>query len=615
MCGITGFNWQDKELIQKMTREVAHRGPDDSGIYTDRHFSLGHRRLSIVDLSENGHQPMFNEDQTIVLVYNGEIYNFKSIRTELEKKGHKFASNTDSEVIIHGYEEYGEGVLSLLDGKFAFAIWDSKKRKALLARDRIGVKPLYYFISNNKFLFSSEIKSILIHDSIKRKINYQCLSNYLSLRFSSGEETMFQGIKKLLPGNYLVYQNYKIRIKPYWIFPKFTKTSDPDISKIDKLIKSAIAKRLMADVPIGVFLSGGLDSSTIVAYLSQLTNDIRTFSIGFNDATDELNDAKIIADNFNTKHTEIISDADSLSYLPRIVWHMDEPMADPASLPTYILSEQVSKKVKVVLAGEGGDEVFGGYQVFNYADPLENVIKIPKFFRKNILSPVSKFSSGLFKYPNKQILKLGAEILKEDDLKKAYLKLFYRPFELEDKESLLLKNQKKNIILKTALDDSIEKNADLKTGALSYFFKEYLPNDLLIKADKMGLAHALEIRVPFLDTGLVEYSCGLDNIYKKNRFIFRKTVSHLLPRSTLKKKKQGFTLPLSNWFIKKEFLDRTSNHFEDLSKRRLFDDFYYKKIVANPAEFRNDHRMWVLLNLELWLKIYLDKIDYKKISI
>ena len=612
MCGIVGFNWQDKKLIISMSKELSHRGPDNQGIYIDKNFSLGHRRLSIVDLSVNGNQPMFNEDGTIVLIFNGEIYNFKKIKEDLQKKGHIFKSDTDSEVIIHCYEEYGENISSFFDGKFAYAVWDLKNKKLIISRDRIGVKPIYYYFDKKKFIFASEIKAILLDNSVKREIDLQCLSDYLTLRFSQGENTIFKGIKKLEPGKYLIYYKNKIKIKDYWTLPEIKEKFNPNIIKLNELIKDSIEKRLMADVPIGVFLSGGLDSSTLVAYMSKLTDKVKTFSIGFNDPTDELKYAKIIAEKFNTEHTEIISSEDILSILPKVVWHLDEPMADPACLPTYILSKQVSNKVKVILSGEGGDEVFGGYSDFNYIKYLKKIQKIPPFIRKNILSNSSLFISNFFKYPNKQILKLSSEVFYSDNLKESYKKLHYSPFEKEDKSNLLPNN---NINFSTALDFYIENNDCLENNVFRYYFKEWVPNDILLKADKMGMANALEIRVPYLDTKLVEYSLGLDNKFKQDRFLFRQIVNKILPKSILKRKKQGFTLPISNWFCKKDFLSKIKPHFADLEKRRIFDNSYYNKIINNPSSFKNDHRMWVLLNFELWCKIYLDRISYKKILI
>lgn len=616
MCGIVGFNWEDKALVRKMADKISHRGPDDSGYYTDKNISLGHRRLSIIDLSERGHQPMLNENNKIAVVFNGEIYNYKILKENLEKKGHKFQSSSDTEVIIHGYEEYGEKICSLLEGMFAFAIWDVRSKKLLLARDRIGKKPLYYYFKNGKLIFGSEIKSMLLYDEISRKIDSQCLSDYLELRYSPGNRTMFEEIRKIEPGTYLTLCNSKIEVRRHWDLPKLTDKNKPSEEKVDAFIESAVKKRLMSDVPIGVFLSGGLDSSTIVAYMSRFANKINTFSVGFGDNTDETRYARLIAERFSTNHQEIRLDSDILSALPKIVWHFDEPLADPASLPTYFLCGEVSKKVKVALSGEGGDETFGGYDTFNYINKLRMVGNMPKILSRHVAGKSVSAISNLFEYPNKQILKLGSEILKNpSNLEENQKKLFYLPFDKEDKSLLLQDNVKKGINLSAPIEGYLRKTNNPWNNTIEYYFKEWLPNDLLMKVDKMSMAHGLEVRTPFLDSDLIDYFFGLDNKQKINRHLFRKVVSKVLPGEIMRRKKQGFTLPLSNWFLKKEFSDRMMPQLDDLSRRKLFKDEPYRKIVNNPKAFRNDHRMWVLLNLELWNKIYIDNKDYKKIEI
>jgi len=613
MCGIAGFNWADKELVKKMTQQVPHRGPDDFGFYTDRYVSLGHRRLSIVDLSKKGHQPMQNITGSITVIFNGEIYNYKRLKEELEKKGYKFSSESDTEVIVYGYEEYKEGIFSMLEGMFAIAIWDKKNKKLILARDRIGKKPLYYYFKDSKIIFASEIKAILEFEEIEREIDFQCLSDYLSLRYSSGNKTMFKDIYKLGPGEYIIYSNHKIEINKHWKLPELTQTRTPEENEVDGLIEKAVEKRLMGDVPIGVFLSGGLDSSAIVGYMSRLTDNIKTYSVGFGDNTDETKYADIVANKFNTEHKNILLDKESLSILPKLVWHLDEPLADPATVPTYLLCEKVSKEVKVALSGEGGDETFGGYQSFNYIKNLISIKKIPSFLRKGAISPALSITSNMFGYPRKQILKLGAEIVKSDDLIENQKRLFYFPFDEKNKSELLIKSKEVN--LSNPIDKYLHEIDNPWNNTLKYYFKEWLPNDLLMKVDKTSMAHGLEVRNPFLDTDLINYFSSIDNSYKHKRLLFRKAVSKVLPDSIMKRKKQGFTLPISNWFIKKEFTDRLLPHFDNLSKRKIFDEAAYKKIINNPKDFRNDHRMWVLLNFELWNKIYLDKINYNKIKI
>ncbi|MBI3333863.1 asparagine synthase (glutamine-hydrolyzing) [Candidatus Pacearchaeota archaeon] len=609
MCGIMGFTWADKTLVKKMGDVLAHRGPDDSGFFITQGISLGHRRLSIIDTSQRGHQPMYNENNSIVVVFNGEIWNYKSLRKALEQKKHKFKSDSDTEVLVHGYEEYGESLCEKLEGMFSFALWDARQRKLLLARDRLGKKPLYYCLRNGQCIFGSEIKALLEH-TIPRQIDMRCLSDYLSLRFSSDGRTMFEGIRKLEPGTLLIYQKRKAQIHRYWKLPGFEVREQPDVQKADALIEHAVGKRLMSDVPLGVFLSGGLDSSTLVAYMRRFTKRIKTFSVGFGDVSDETKYAKLIADKFKTEHTEIKLDANILSVLPQVVWHFDEPLADPAALPTYLLCKEVSKKVKVALSGEGGDEVFGGYHTYNSIDHLRAFHTLPLLVRKYFLSPAFRASSHLFQYPKKQMLALAGEISQDARLNENFKKLFYFPFTLEEKKKLLGEKA-----MPDAFDEILNQKTDLRDAALEYYFKEWLPNDLLMKADKMSMAHSLEVRTPFLDTELIRYFTGLDYSETRNRSLFRRTVGKLLPEEIMKKKKQGFTLPLSEWFSNGEIVERIRPHIVHLKERGIFNSSYLDELLEHPERFRNDHKLWVLLNFELWCQMYLDKKPVEKVRL
>ena len=617
MCGIVGFNWEDKKLIESMANEISHRGPDDYGFYTDKNISLGHRRLSIIDLSKNGRQPMFNETESILVIFNGEIYNYLRLKEKLKQEGHKFASNSDTEVIVHGYESYGDNICSMLEGMFAFALWDKKRKRLLIARDRIGKKPIYYYFKNKKLIFASEIKAILLDKEVKRDIDEQNLSNYLTLRYSSNDRTMFKDIKKLEPGRYMIFQDNKIEIKRHYSLPEIKERWPADEKRADELIEKAVKKRLMADVPIGVFLSGGLDSSAIVAYMARLGVKIKTFSIGFNHKTDETAYARIIADKFKTEHYEIKAEEDIIRYLPEVVWHFDEPLADPAALPTFVLAKEVSKKVKVALSGEGGDEVFGGYNPPNTLEFMRKYLfsKLYPLFFKKLSGNILKDLSYLFKYPKKQILLLAADIVKSENLSEAYKKLFYLPFDDKDKERILAENIKNKVDLKTEFDKYLSDENKLFENTYQYYFREWLPNDLLMKADKMSMAHGLEMRNPFLDSDLIEYFSGIRDEHKIKRELFRKVVGKILPDEIMKKKKQGFTLPISDWFTNEKFFDRIKEQFKDLEKRKILNSDELNRIVNNPRGFRNDHKLWVLLNLELWFKIYIDGISYDKIKI
>ena len=613
MCGIIGFNWSDKSLAKKMCDIISHRGPDDSGIYTDKFFSLGHRRLSILDLSKKGHQPMSNEDNTLWLVFNGEIYNHLEIKKALKNK-HKFNSTTDTETIIHGYEENGEKIFSMLEGMFSLALWDLKNKKLILARDRIGKKPLYYFFNGKKLIFSSEIKSILLDEEVKREIDYQCLSNYLSMRFSTSNLTMFKGIKKIPSGNFAVFQNNKLELKKHWNFPKLKEKNKPDNKKLDSLLSNAVEKRLMSDVPIGVFLSGGLDSSTIVAYMSRFTDKIKTFSAGFGDNTDETKYAEIVSRKFNTENKIIPLNLKSLDALPKIVWHSDEPLSDPAILPTYHLCENVSKKVKVALSGEGGDEVFGGYGTFNYISLIKRLSYTPKILN-SILSKSSSFASNYFVYPHKQMLLLASEIIKEKNISKRHKKLFYLPFEEDEKKKLIIEDIKKKVDLTDPIDNYLKLNESPFNNEINYYYKEWLPNDLLMKVDKTSMAHGLEVRCPFLDSSLIEYYSKLGFKDKLNRKHFRAVVKNILPEEIMRKKKQGFTLPLSNWIKNNNFKEIMKEGLESLKERKIFLSNEIDNIINHPENFKNDHKIWVLYNFEIWNKIYLDKVPFHKIKI
>lgn len=616
MCGIVGFNWEDNKIVKKMAEVISHRGPDDSGAYCERGMSLGHRRLSILDLSQKGHQPMLNEQKNVVVVFNGEIYNYPKLKEELEKKKHKFISQSDTEAIIHGYEEFGEKIFSMLEGMFAIALWDTKKKKLFLARDRIGKKPIYYYYDGKSFIFASEIKAILIHEEVERTIDYQCLCDYLSLRYSPGNRTMFERIKKIPPSSYLILEGTKILIKKHWHFPEFSGKKIPDEKIIDNLIRNSIKKRLMSDVPLGVFLSGGLDSSAITSYMSELTDEVNTFSIGFSDNTDESKYAELVAKKFNTNHKQIFLDSDILKNLPKIAWHFDEPLADPASLPTYTLCHEVSKKVKVALSGEGGDEVFGGYHTFNYIKHLNFLRKTPRFLGRGLLAPSLNLASKAFNYPQKQMLNLASEIICEPkNITRNQEKLFYFPFETSDKKEILTPEIIDHYNIENPITSYLSASNNPWNNVQKYYFEDWLPNDLLMKVDKMSMAHSLEVRTPFLDTDLIKYFSAIDNSYKQDRSIFRRVISKRLPKEIIKRKKQGFTLPLTNWFTKKEFSERLIPHLDDLKKRKLFDEAKLNHILTNPKEFKNDHRIWSLLNLELWNKIYQDNINPAKIIV
>ncbi|MBM3230113.1 asparagine synthase (glutamine-hydrolyzing) [Candidatus Pacearchaeota archaeon] len=608
MCGITGFSWADKKLLARMTDALAHRGPDDQGMYVAKNVSLGHRRLSIIDTSSLGHQPMFNEDKSIAIVFNGEIWNHRELRTELTN--HTFVSNSDTEVLIHGYEEWGVELFKRIEGMFALALWDVKKQELLLARDARGKKPLYYTKTTKGLVFASELKAFLHCSFITFAINHQSLVDYMGLRFVPGTNTIFSSIFKLAPGSYLRYSKGKLSLQTFAPTLSFTPGKNNSSSQALTLIHKAVEKRLMSDVPIGVFLSGGLDSSTLVASVAQRGFKVKTFSVGFGDITDETSYARLIAKKYKTDHHEIKLTKDILHYLPEVIWYGDDLLADPACLPTYLLCKEVSKKVRVVLSGEGGDEVFGGYHTFTYAPTLSRYFYLPKIVRSGIIAPLCSTFAGISQYPRKQMLHLTKEISKDGDLTQAYERFFYFPFTQEEKKNLFIHSGSS---LATPLVTAVHKEHSLRQGALAYYFSEWLPNDLLMKADKMGMAHGLEIRTPFLDSDLIDYFLHTPFSARHNRALFRKAVTPLLPRTIMQKPKQGFTLPLSTWFTDQKLIVSLLPYFHQLKKRKIFSEQVIDQLLVNPTAHRADHQLWVLLVFELWAELYLDKKPLKEV--
>ena len=611
MCGIVGFaGFEDKKLLKKMADVVRHRGPDGFGYFISKNISLGHRRLSIIDLSKKGAQPMSNENEKIWISFNGEIYNYKNLKKDLENKGHKFKSETDTEIIIHGYEEYGiDRILELLDGIFAFALYDSSKKELFLVRDRIGIKPLYYFKNNEKIIFASEIKSILEDEEIKRKINLEALYNYLGLKYSPAPLTFFSDIYCLEPGKYL-----KINLKTLDAEKKEYYKLDIDYirnyneKRLFELLKNTVKKELIADVDVGVFLSGGLDSSTLTA-LASINSEkrIKTFSVGFNEPDDELKYAELISRKYDTEHTsKIVSYDNVLKMLYKINWHLDQPISDPACVPTYLIAEVAAKKVKSVLAGDGGDEMFGGYRRINDTKYLPLISKLSRNLVLKKAAPLFlKSSSRLISdINNKKLLLFISDFLKQGGkAEELYEKLLYLSFEDKEKNEIFNKKPELNIKLPSDFFDGKE----LRKKAELFDLKYWLPDQLLAKTDKLGMAHGLEIRVPYLNKDILDFSTKMHYKLKTNRYLFKKSVKNILPEKILKRKKQGFKVPIYRWLNNKEFLSSIRETWDSLARRNYFNKKVLENIYKNPDKFKNDHKIWSLLNFEIWHQIYIDK--------
>ncbi len=611
MCGIIGFNWDDSELAKRMTSSLIHRGPDASGHFIDENISLGHRRLSIIDLSEAGTQPMSSDENTVHITFNGEIYNFKELRKILEKEGYKFNSKTDTEVILHGYSKWGKDIVSKLNGQFAFAIWDSKNKTLFLARDRLGIKPLYYYWNpkTKQFLFASEIKAILQHSEVKREVNKNATFNYLNIRYIPGEETLFQNIKKLLPGHYMILKENRLTISQFWNIPlPNIKQNNNATKEVHDLLHESVKKRLVADVPVGVYLSGGLDSSAITALASQIKQEpVKTFSVGFeNSEADELHKARVIADHFNTDHHEINNNNNISELLPTILWHLDMPHGDPVVIPQFKLSELASKKVKVVLSGEGADEIYGGYVQYQKMLQAQKLKFIPQPLAKAIPIPVL---DKLFNYPS-SIGEKGKEKFIDLFAKKQTELQQYQQF-----TSILSNNDQKQLHLQKLENKQLQQHwqksrKPIINRMLYYDSKTWLPNYVLHINDRMTMSHSIEGRVPFLDHNIVEHATTLDPKFKKDKIILKQAMSKLLPKNN--NKKHPFLMPLDRWY-KEELKDLTEQLFtlSSVKKRGYFNYHHIQKIWQNynSSKLLYGKQLFTFINFELWHRMFIDAED------
>lgn len=627
MCGICGtLGIEDRALLKSMCESIVHRGPDDSGEFFDREVGLGFRRLSIIDVS-GGHQPMHNEDESVHVIFNGEIYNYSSLRNDLLSKGHRFYTNSDTEVLVHLYEEYGESFVTVLRGMFAFAIWDSDKKRLLLARDRLGIKPLYYTFFNKVFLFASEIKSILQYKEFKRGVDTKALHQYLSFRCIPGTSTMFKNIKKLAPAHILSFSSGNITIRKYWDLNMNPVPGDEDYysQKLQRLLEDCMKMHLMSEVPLGVYLSGGIDSSSVVAMMSDLADEqIKTFSVGFGNSMDELPYAKQVADCFNTDHHEIIIGANAYKFLPEIVWHFDEPIADPAAIPTYLLSKHAKKDVTVILTGEGADEIFAGYEQYKimtygrYLRMLPHTLRskmIPRLVRrmpKSILNRLFAYSSSLGEEGLNRFAKFMGSLDKAGDSYLAIVSIFTE----EEKQGIysgISGNEIRFDMERELSENYFQGNSSMLNHLLYLETKTLLPENLLMKVDKMTMAHSIEARVPFLDHNMVEFAASLPvNLKLKGmtgKYLFRKAMAKRIPKEIIKRKKQRFFVPIDDWFDK-EIKDHALTLFEESQVYRYFD----KKKIINMFEKYDKSKLfymrqlWSIINFGLWHKIYIE--DY-----
>ncbi len=628
MCGIAGFisrtseNSETREaLLDSMCRVITHRGPDEQGTVVVGKAAMGMRRLSIIDLT-TGQQPIYNNDRSKLIVFNGEIYNFKELKTDLEAHGYKFRTNSDTETIIHAYEKYGADCVQRLRGMFAFAIWDEREQSLFIARDRVGKKPLFYTVTaEGEFVFGSEMKVLLEHGGVKREIDHGALDAYLTFGYVPEEMCIFKGVQKLEPGHFLIFKNGEVRTERYWDFDysrEQLSASEDEIAAnlLDKL-RDAVGVRLMSEVPLGAFLSGGVDSSAVVGLMSQILDQpVKTFSIGFNeDSFDELKYARFAAEHFKTDHHEFILTPDFVDIVDDLVWHFDEPFADPSSLPTYMISKLAREHVTVILSGDGGDELFAGYTRYVTESNQGALASLPRAVRQNLIRPLS-------------------EILPHGTRGKNYL---YN-ISLDDAGRYIdsishFNGPRKRMLysagVKSKMNGSMELGeklfqkitANMKSGdpvenLLYLDSKTYLPGDILTKVDRMSMASSIEARSPLLDHKLIEYVTRIPSKLKlkgnETKYIFKKAVEGFVPSEILYREKQGFGVPIGDW-INMQLKERITS---DLSDRRsldrgYFDAGYVSLLLDEHRRGRRDHSyaLWTLWMLELWHRRYIDRSD------
>ncbi len=615
MCGICGFNWKDKKLIKSMNDVIQHRGPDQDGVYFCKDISFGHRRLSIIDLSEHGRQPMFNEDKSVCMVFNGEIYNYAELKPELIALGHKFISDSDSEVIIHAYEEYGIDVLEKLRGMFAFAIWDSKNDSMFLARDRIGIKPLYYYHKDKKFVFGSEIKSILEDETIPRVVNLQAMYDYIGFEFVPAPQTMFKDIYKVPAGHYLLLKNDELEMKQYWdlsLAPAEKPLSfEASVEREKEELEFAVKSHLMSDVPLGVFLSGGLDSSALVAMMRKhISGPLKTFTIGYNDKTfSEVEYAKQVADYFDTEHHVLILDKLKPEYVETALWHLDEPMTDLSAVPLYLLCKQVKEHATVCLSGEGGDESFAGYDRFK-ASRMDSFYRyVPAPLRKHIINKM------IHALPDQSQKKGAINMLKRfiegTELPREVGHLRWQYFSTEKQDAQLFKaniRQRLDQDRFRLIRDYAEKcDATDRVNSEVYLDMRFMMTDsVLMKVDKMSMASSLEVRVPLLDHKFVEYMAGLPGGWKlkgmRTKHVFRAALEGMLPDNIVNRGKQGYSLPVKNLLrgqLKDYMIDLLNN--SSIIKETMDIDFVNHLIKEHDEMVHNhNHVLWALINIAIW---------------
>lgn len=627
MCGIVGIVNQisrpvEREILEKMNRAIRHRGPDEDGFYLNENVGLAMRRLSIIDLA-GGQQPIHNPSKTAWIVFNGEIYNFRELRAELEKRGRRFYTNSDTEIILHLYDEHGADCVTHLRGMFAFAIWDEREKSLFLARDRVGKKPvLYSHQPNGDLIFGSEFQALLQHPDVDREVDYEAIHQYLTFSCVPAPLTAFRQIRKLEPGHWLRWKNGEIKTERYWT-PDFSakiKISEPDaVEETLRILREATKMRLISEVPLGAFLSGGVDSSVVVALMAEASEKpVKTFSIGFEEQDfSELKYARRVAEHIGAEHHEFIVKPDAIEVLPTLVEHYGEPFADSSAIPTFYVSKETRKHVTVALNGDGGDETFAGYERYFAIQLAEKYKKIPSLLRKSLIEPAAAFLPTSMGQHSR--VKSAKNFLAVSSMPKSSLYLRWMSAINEDLKAELYSE---NFKQKTSNDStaSVLQSWFAKangSGAIDAMLltdtMTYLPNDLLVKVDIASMANSLEARSPFLDHKVIEFAASLPEKIKvrgtETKYLLKKAASRVVPPEVLYRRKMGFGIPVGYW-LRNEMKDFM---FEILLSEKSFNRGLFKpetvqRLVAEHVAEKQNHTypLWTLLMLELWFRQMID---------
>jgi asparagine synthase (glutamine-hydrolysing) len=625
ICGLLGFDGltpDSRDTVRAMNATIVHRGPDDEGFYFDDRVALGMRRLSIIDLA-TGRQPISNEDGTVTTVYNGEIYNFQALRDELRAKGHAFRTRCDTEVIVHLYEEHGPDLVQKLNGMFALALWDKKRGRLLLARDRLGIKPLHYSVRGRTLFFASEIKALLAAGA-SREIDPEALSQFFSFEYIPAPRTIFKDLTKLLPGHLMVVEDGRVETRRYWDVGFRSRELPPrdeeDIAdEVYRRLKESVRLRLVSDVPLGVFLSGGIDSSAVTALMSESASGrVQTYSIGFKEKSfNELDYARTVAERFATDHTEFTVESSQVRDLvPVLMRYLDEPLADASVIPTFIISRLARQHVTVALAGDGGDELFGGYDTYKAAKLASLYRRVPRFVRRGLIRPAVRLLPASarrlsFEFKAKKFT-AGA-----DEPPEVANIIWWGAYAPEAKRRLFSPAFLARVSPDPYAPVAFHRphgpgpGADLLDRLTYLDLKLYLQDDLLVKVDRMSMANSLEIRVPFLDHTFVEFAASIPSRFKlkglTTKHVLKRMLRGRLPDPVLDRKKIGFDIPLGPW-IRDELWDFTTDILSPagLARHGLFDGAYVERLLAEHKSGAHNHRqlLWPLIIFQFWHQEY-----------